>query len=153
MDIRKIKTLIELLEGSDVTEIEICEGEESVRISRGHVQPVYAAPAVPVPVAAPAPAAAPVATAATDAPKAESTAHPPKRPRKPRREDTEIAAAAIVELPTVTEAPTAEPAAESIAPAPIATPAAEPAPVRGIPQEVVQARHALVRGLKLPAQV
>lgn len=74
-------------------------------------------------------ASAPVATAATDAPKAESTAHPPKRPRKPRREDTEIAAAAIVELPTVTEASTAEPAAESVAPVPIATPAAEPAPV------------------------
>jgi len=52
MDIRKIKKLIELLEDSDVSEIEIVEGEESVRISRasgGGV--VYAAP--PVPVAAP----------------------------------------------------------------------------------------------------
>lgn len=35
MDIRKIKKLIELLEDSDVTEIEIVEGEESVRIARG----------------------------------------------------------------------------------------------------------------------
>jgi acetyl-CoA carboxylase biotin carboxyl carrier protein len=34
MDIRKIKKLIELLEQSDVSEIEIHEGEESVRISR-----------------------------------------------------------------------------------------------------------------------
>jgi acetyl-CoA carboxylase biotin carboxyl carrier protein len=34
MDIRKVKKLIELLEQSDVTEIEIHEGEESVRISR-----------------------------------------------------------------------------------------------------------------------
>ncbi len=34
MDIRKIKKLIELLEASDVSEIEIHEGEESVRISR-----------------------------------------------------------------------------------------------------------------------
>lgn len=34
MDIRKIKKLIELLEGSDVTEIEITEGEENIRISR-----------------------------------------------------------------------------------------------------------------------
>mgnify|MGYP003593166445 CR=1 FL=1 len=72
MDIRKIKTLIELLEGSDVTEIEICEGEESVRISRGHVQPVYAAPPMPMPVAAAhaapaAPAAAAPAAAAEPA--------------------------------------------------------------------------------------
>ena len=35
MDIRKIKKLIELLEDSDVAEIEIVEGEESVRIARG----------------------------------------------------------------------------------------------------------------------
>ena len=34
MDIRKLKKLIDLLEESDVTEIEIREGEESVRISR-----------------------------------------------------------------------------------------------------------------------
>ena len=35
MDVRKVKKLIELLEESNVTEIEIHEGEESVRISRG----------------------------------------------------------------------------------------------------------------------
>ena len=35
MDIRKIKKLIELLEESDLTEIEIVEGEESVRLTRG----------------------------------------------------------------------------------------------------------------------
>lgn len=52
MDIRKIKKLIELLEDSDVSEIEIVEGEESVRIARnggtGAVAPVvsYAPPAV-----------------------------------------------------------------------------------------------------------
>lgn len=51
MDIRKIKKLIELLEDSDVTEIEIVEGEESVRIARGSV-------AVPVAVAQAAPVAA-----------------------------------------------------------------------------------------------
>ena len=34
MDIRKVKKLIELLEESDIAEIEIHEGEESVRISR-----------------------------------------------------------------------------------------------------------------------
>ena len=52
MDIRKVKKLIELLEESGVAEIEIHEGEESVRISR------YAAN---VPVAAPAPIMVPAA--------------------------------------------------------------------------------------------
>ena len=42
MDIRKVKKLIELLEESSVAEIEIREGEESVRISRGPVVPHYA---------------------------------------------------------------------------------------------------------------
>ncbi|KAA9131630.1 acetyl-CoA carboxylase biotin carboxyl carrier protein [Marinihelvus fidelis] len=62
MDIRKIKKLIELLEESSLSEIEIVEGEESLRISRA----VQAAPvAMPAPVmAAPAPAAAAPAPAA-----------------------------------------------------------------------------------------
>ncbi|NEV62070.1 acetyl-CoA carboxylase biotin carboxyl carrier protein [Thiorhodococcus minor] len=60
MDIRKVKKLIELLEQSDVAEIEIHEGEESVRISR---QTSAAAP-VYMPQGAPAPAPAPVATPA-----------------------------------------------------------------------------------------
>jgi acetyl-CoA carboxylase biotin carboxyl carrier protein len=60
MDIRKVKKLIELLEESNVQEIEIKEGEESVRISRGGntVQMVAAPAAAPAPVAAAAPAAA-----------------------------------------------------------------------------------------------
>ncbi len=37
MDIRKVKKLIELMEESDITEIEIKEGEESVRISRNNM--------------------------------------------------------------------------------------------------------------------
>ncbi|OPX54973.1 acetyl-CoA carboxylase biotin carboxyl carrier protein [Oceanospirillum multiglobuliferum] len=58
MDIRKVKKLIELLEESNIAEIEIQEGEESVRISRNMTQaPVQYAP---MPMAAPAPAAAPV---------------------------------------------------------------------------------------------
>ena len=67
MDIRKVKKLIELLEESQVAEIEIHEGEESVRISRMPAQPVLqAAPAVAM--AAPVAAAAPqVATAAEPA--------------------------------------------------------------------------------------
>jgi len=56
MDIRKVKKLIELLEASDVAEIEIKEGEEAVRISRNSTS-------VPAPVAAPAPAPAPSAPA------------------------------------------------------------------------------------------
>ncbi len=45
MDIRKVKKLIELLEESGVAEIEIHEGEESVRISRGN-STIVAAPTV-----------------------------------------------------------------------------------------------------------
>ena len=57
MDIRKVKKLIELIEESDVDEIEIHEGEESVRISRRSA----AAPAAIQTIQAPAPvAAAPV---------------------------------------------------------------------------------------------
>ncbi|MFT3931817.1 MAG: acetyl-CoA carboxylase biotin carboxyl carrier protein [Spongiibacteraceae bacterium] len=64
MDIRKVKKLIELLEESNIDEIEIKEGEESVRISRNRAsaQPQYFA-APPMMAAAPAPAAAPVAAA------------------------------------------------------------------------------------------
>ncbi|MCB1724327.1 MAG: acetyl-CoA carboxylase biotin carboxyl carrier protein [Chromatiaceae bacterium] len=67
MDIRKVKKLIELLEESDVAEIEIHEGEESVRISRASSvmpamapMPMAAAPVVaaPTPAAAGEPAAA-----------------------------------------------------------------------------------------------
>lgn len=47
MDIRKVKKLIELMENSDISEIEIKEGEESVRIARQ--QTVVAAQSVVVP--------------------------------------------------------------------------------------------------------
>jgi len=67
MDIRKVKKLIELLDESGIAEIEITEGEESVRISR-YSQGVPAAPvAVAAPIAAPA---APVAAAPSAAPTA-----------------------------------------------------------------------------------
>ena len=82
MDIRKVKKLIELLEESNIDEIEIKEGEESVRISRNgakamamaaqaapapYAPPNYAAP-TPVPQAPAAAAAAePVAPAPTSA--------------------------------------------------------------------------------------
>jgi acetyl-CoA carboxylase biotin carboxyl carrier protein len=66
MDIRKVKKLIELLEESGIAEIEITEGEESVRISRYPNE----APAAPVVAhaAAPAPAAAPAAATQPPAP-------------------------------------------------------------------------------------
>ena len=64
MDIRKIKKLIELLHDTDVAEIEISEGEESVRITRGSTNqvvmqtPQMVAPqTIAVPQAAPLPAA------------------------------------------------------------------------------------------------
>ena len=72
MDIRKIKKLIELVEESGIAELEITEGEESVRINRHSSAPVlaaqpqhYAAAPVAAPAAAPAPAveAAPAAAA------------------------------------------------------------------------------------------
>lgn len=46
MDIRKVKKLIELLESSDITEIEIKEGEEAVRISRGYQPMPHPTPVV-----------------------------------------------------------------------------------------------------------
>ena len=66
MDIRKVKKLIELLEESGIDELEIKEGEESVRISRHGKQPTYVQPSyapAPAPVAAAAPAAAAEAAA------------------------------------------------------------------------------------------
>jgi acetyl-CoA carboxylase biotin carboxyl carrier protein len=60
MDLRKIKKLIDLLEESNLAEIEIKEGEESVRLSRTPVGGYVPAPmAVAAPVHAPAPATAP----------------------------------------------------------------------------------------------
>jgi acetyl-CoA carboxylase biotin carboxyl carrier protein len=69
MDLRKLKTLIELVENSGIAELELTEGEEHVRISRyssvaAPMQHVYAA----APQAAPAPVAAPAAPAAPSVP-------------------------------------------------------------------------------------
>ncbi|MCI4185999.1 acetyl-CoA carboxylase biotin carboxyl carrier protein [Dickeya dianthicola] len=68
MDIRKIKKLIELVEESGIAELEISEGEESVRISRTPAPgsyPMMQQAYAPMPMIAPAvaPAAAPVAAA------------------------------------------------------------------------------------------
>lgn len=74
MDLRKLKTLIELVEASGIAELEIHEGEERVRITRALAagQPVFA-PA-PQQVIAAAPAAAPAATAPAAAPAAAAPA-------------------------------------------------------------------------------
>ncbi len=71
MDIRKIKKLIELVEESGISELEISEGEESVRISRAPanmgypvMQQAYAAPMQQAPVLANTVAAAPAEPAA-----------------------------------------------------------------------------------------
>lgn len=74
MDIRKVKKLIELLQSTGVAEIEIREGEESVRITRETTRPA-AAPAVVM-----APAAAPVAA---PSPEAKSAAKAPDAPTQP----------------------------------------------------------------------
>lgn len=68
MDLRKLKTLIELVENSGIAELELTEGEEHVRISRmssvaAPMQQVYAA----APQAAPAPVVAPAAAPAEPA--------------------------------------------------------------------------------------
>jgi len=87
MDIRKIKKLIELLEESGISELEIKEGEESVRISRnnplgsfgaGMMAPMMMPPAA-VSMAAPPAAAAVESSAATSAP-AEISGHKLKSP-------------------------------------------------------------------------
>lgn len=71
MDIRKIKKLIEMLEESNLGEIEIKEGEESIRISRaGSAAPVAQWMNAPAPFAAPAAAAVAVAAPAVPSPPA-----------------------------------------------------------------------------------
>lgn len=70
MDLRKIKTLIELVEESGIAELEVKEGEESVRISRNPtgVMPMHYYPPPLPPPAAPAVPAAGAATPAAAAP-------------------------------------------------------------------------------------
>ncbi|MBM3344604.1 MAG: acetyl-CoA carboxylase biotin carboxyl carrier protein [Betaproteobacteria bacterium] len=58
MDLRKVKTLIDLVQQSDITELEITEGEEKVRISRGGMvahAPAGAPMVYPVPAMQPVP--------------------------------------------------------------------------------------------------
>lgn len=76
MDIRKVKKLIELLEESGIAEIEIHEGEESVRISRYSPSAPVAAMPAPMPlVAAPAAAAPSPAGASSEAESSTPSGH------------------------------------------------------------------------------
>ena len=98
MDIRKVKKLIELLEESGIAEIEIKEGEESVRISRGPTgapAPQYFSMPAPAPVAA---APAPAAPAAADS-----------APQPRRKDDKNVVAAPMVGTYYAAASPTAKP--------------------------------------------
>jgi acetyl-CoA carboxylase biotin carboxyl carrier protein len=97
MDIRKVKKLIELLEESGIAEIEIKEGEDSVRISRattGAPVPQYFAAPAPAPAAA---APAPAAPAAEAAPLAR------------RKDDKNVVTAPMVGTYYAAPSPTAKP--------------------------------------------
>lgn len=78
MDIRKIRTLVDMVIESGVGEIEITEGEESIRISAAAPAPIMQATQIAAaPLAAPA---APAATAPVAAASAEPTGHQVKSP-------------------------------------------------------------------------
>jgi len=74
MDLRKIKTLIQLLQESELAEIEIKDGEESVRLSRASA--VTAAPAAPAAPAAAVTAALPTLSDPAPAPEPAAPAPP-----------------------------------------------------------------------------
>jgi acetyl-CoA carboxylase biotin carboxyl carrier protein len=78
MDLRKLKTLIELVESSGIAELEIAEGEERVRITRSLQPPLQAATASTPTIASAA--AAPVAAPAAPAAPPEPEGHTVKAP-------------------------------------------------------------------------
>ncbi|MYN28090.1 acetyl-CoA carboxylase biotin carboxyl carrier protein [Duganella levis] len=83
MDLRKLKTLIDLVAESDIAELEVTEGESKVRIVKSSALPqnqmVMMQPQA-IPQYSAAPAAAPVAAAAAPAAAAEPTGHIVKSP-------------------------------------------------------------------------
>ena len=81
MDLRKLKTLIDLVSESNVSELEITEAEGKVRIVKGPVGgPVAMAVPAVVPAAVATPAAAPAAAPAPAAEPAAETGHTVKSP-------------------------------------------------------------------------
>jgi acetyl-CoA carboxylase biotin carboxyl carrier protein len=102
MDIRKVKKLIELLEESGISEIEIKEGEEAVRISRGPtgaVMPQYIHAPLPAPAAPAAQAHAPASAAPPAAPS----------PQARRKDDKNLVTAPMVGTYYAAGSPTAKP--------------------------------------------
>ena len=82
MDLRKLKKLIDLVEASGISELEITEGEEKVKIVKGGGAPAVVAapvpgPAAPAPVAPPAPV---VSALPAETPEAAPEGHPVKSP-------------------------------------------------------------------------
>jgi acetyl-CoA carboxylase biotin carboxyl carrier protein len=100
VDIRKIKKLIELLENSSLVEIEIVEGEESVRLSRGGTAAAGVVHAPVQPIMAAAPAAAP------DAPASAGIAETAEEPAVP---EGELVRAPMVGTFYASSSPEAEP--------------------------------------------
>ena len=80
MDLRKLKKLIDLVQESGIAELEITEGEEKVKIVKGGVVSVSAAPIMAMPAAAPVAAAPAAAPAAAEAPDAGPEGHVVKAP-------------------------------------------------------------------------
>lgn len=68
MDLRKLKTLIDLVQNSGISELEISEGEEKIRIAKHIVTPAHAAPATVLMSAPTSSPTAPAAGAAASAP-------------------------------------------------------------------------------------
>src|SRR5579862_5258469 len=79
MDLRKIRKLIELIQETGIAEIEIHEGEESVRISREQTK-VISTMVAPAPVAAPVPHAVSAPSAKAEQTETLSNKHTVKAP-------------------------------------------------------------------------
>ena len=80
MDIKKIKQLVEIISNSDIAELEICEGEDSIRISRYSAAPVVTAVAASAPVGTGFAPAAVSATATTVAVEEKISGHVVRSP-------------------------------------------------------------------------
>jgi acetyl-CoA carboxylase biotin carboxyl carrier protein len=105
MDIRKVKKLIELLEESGISEIEIKEGEEAVRISRAPTGAV-----VPQFIHAPMPMQAPATSAgAAGSPSAAAAAADTPAPLARRKDDKNLVTAPMVGTFYAAASPTAKP--------------------------------------------
>jgi len=84
MDLRKLKTLIDLVQNSGISELEISEGEEKIRIAKhltaAPATTMVSLPPGPLPAAVAAPVAAPAPAAAAEAPAAQADGHVMKAP-------------------------------------------------------------------------